>query len=195
MKARASSAPSGRFLRFPQGINTYLHTLFSLQSQSYQRVSTLFAWTCVTTWLALFHRHVQTWPYFNPDFYITRNTFSKIVQKIASRIYLFLLDAVLRLLLSRSISRSLSTAPVVAAAPCGRFSTALIRKRKFFLFLLFFFLVFVMSLLFTGPSFAEFNVVEALAYPMTVAEIVQMSVVYIDGRNWKPVLATDFSVD
>ena len=57
------------------------------------------------------------------------------------------------------------------------------------------FLVFVMSLLFTGPSFAEFSVVEALAYPMTVAEILQMSVVYIDGRNWKPVLATDFSVD
>jgi len=35
---------------------------------------------------------------FNPDFYITRNTFSKITQKIASRSYLFLLDAVLRLL-------------------------------------------------------------------------------------------------
>jgi hypothetical protein len=52
-----------------------------------------------------------------------------------------------------------------------------------------------MSLLFTGPSFAEFSVVEALAYPMTVAEILQMSVIYIDGRNWKPVLATDFSVD
>ena len=57
------------------------------------------------------------------------------------------------------------------------------------------FLVFVMSLLFTGPSFAEFSVVEALAYPMTVAEILQMSVIYIDGRKWKPVLATDFAVN
>ena len=77
--------------------------------------------------------------------------------------------------------------PAVAFSFCSK------QEEKVLFFLLFF--GFVMSLLFTGPSFAEFSVVEALAYPLTVAEILQMSVVYIDGREWKPVLATDFAVN